>query len=98
MHKLIYTKQAEKELINIFKYIASDKKEVALEHINKLKSRIELLQSNPLLGVSCQSKNINKDCRVLIFEDYLIFYKVRDDNEILIIRILHGSMNYQKKV
>lgn len=48
MHKLIYTKQAEKDLINIFEYIASDKKEVALEYINKLKSRIELLQPNPL--------------------------------------------------
>ncbi len=47
------------------------------------------------MGVSCKAKGINKDCRVLIFEKYLIFYKFDEAcNEVIILRILYGSRNY----
>jgi len=49
------------------------------------------------MGVSCRAKGIDRDCRILIFENYLIFYEVDEaDKEILILRILHGSRKYQE--
>lgn len=48
------------------------------------------------MGVSCRSKGIDRDCRILIFENFLIFYQVNEaDNEITILRILHGSRKYK---
>lgn len=68
MHKIIYSQLAEDDLFFIFELIASDKPSVAVEYINKLKNTIELLETNPKLGVECRSKNIDRDCRILIFE------------------------------
>ena len=56
---------------------------------------IDLLLDNPRLGVECKNKNINKDCRILVFENYLIFYKIID-NEIQIARILNSRVDYTK--
>ncbi len=47
------------------------------------------------MGVSCKAKGINKDCRILIFENYLIFYKFGGGNEVIILRILYGSRDYR---
>ena len=63
-----------------------------LAHINFY---IELLENNPNMGVDCKTKNINQDCQILIYEKYLIFYRI-ENISILIGRILHSSINYQK--
>jgi len=53
-----------------------------------------LLSTNPYLGVKCHTKNIDKDCRVLIFQNYLIIYEVTQ-NSIIIARILNSRQDYQ---
>jgi addiction module RelE/StbE family toxin len=96
MHKIRYTEQAEDDLCHIFKLIASDKPTVAIEYIGKLEQTIELLETNPEIGVECRSKNVDKDCRILIFENYLIFYRI--EVEIIRIgRILSSRIDYQNK-
>ena len=61
-----------------------------------MRSAIENLIMSPYIGVNCKAKGIDRDCRILIFENYLIFYQIdEDDNEITILRILHGSKKYQ---
>jgi len=97
MLNIVYTKLAEKDLFELFETILEDKPTVAVEYITKLEKYIELLQDNPELGLECKSKNINKDCRILIFENYLIFYQLDVDN-IRIIRILNSRLNYIDKV
>jgi toxin ParE1/3/4 len=94
--KLIYTCKAEDDLDSIFDYIAKDSPENALNYIDKIKSAIEHLATSPFIGIHCSSKGIDRDCRILIFENYLIFYQFNEiDNEIKILRILHGSRKYQ---
>lgn len=67
-----------------------------MNYIDKMQSAIENLVTSPYMGVSCKTKGIDRDCRILIFENYLIFYQVDEaDNEIVILRILHGSRKYQ---
>ncbi len=94
--KLTYTCKAEEDLDSIFAYIAENSPANASNYIEKMRSAIENLIISPHMGVSCKAKGINRDCRILIFENYLIFYQVdEDDNEITILRILHGSRKYQ---
>jgi len=97
MLKIEYTNDAEFDLEDIADFIAKDSSNRALQYLQKIEKNIELLCKNPNLGVSCESKKISLDCRVLIFEAYLIFYKVLNES-ILIIRILHSSVNYKKIV
>ena len=94
--KLAYTRKAEEDLDSIFHYIAENSPLNASVYIDRMQSAIENLITSPYMGVSCKAKGINRDCRILIFEKYLIFYHVdEDDKEITILRILHGSRQYQ---
>lgn len=97
MHNIVYSQLAEEDLFVLFEIISQDKPTVAVEYITKLEKQIELLQSNPMLGLECKNKNINKNCRILIYEDYLIFYTLKNNN-ITIIRILNSKINYQEEV
>ena len=94
--KLVYTCKAEDDLDSILDYIAENSPANALSYIDRMRSAIENLIMSPYMGVSCKAKGIDRDCRILIFENYLIFYKIdEDDNEITILRILYGSRKYQ---
>ena len=92
MH-LEYSEQSVVDLDNIIEYIAKDSKNRALQYINKMKSKIELLVHAPNIGVECKTKKINQNCRILIFEHYLVFYTINETN-IQIKRVLHNSVNY----
>jgi len=92
MH-LEYSEQSIVDLDNIIEYIAKDSKNRAAQYIDKMKSKIELLIHAPNIGVACKTKKINQNCRILIFEGYLIFYIMIEDS-IQIKRVLHSSVNY----
>ena len=92
MH-LEYSEQSIVDLDNIIEYIAKDSKSRALQYIDKMKSKIELLIHTPNLGVACKTKNIKQDCRILIIENYLVFYTIKESN-IQIKRVLHSFVNY----
>ena len=56
MLEIKYTKTAFNDLDKIFKLIFEDKKNVAIEYINKLRKYIKLLEKNPYMGVDCKIK------------------------------------------
>ncbi len=93
---LFYTSDAENDLDSIFCYIAEKNPTNASDYIERMRSVIKNLSISPYMGVDCKTKGINRDCRILIFENYLIFYQFgEDDDEIEILRILRGSRKYQ---
>ena len=95
-YKLVYTCQAEDDLGSIFDYIAENSVDNALDYIDRIQSAIENLSTSPYIGVSCRAKGIDRDCRILIFENFMIFYQVNEaDSKIMILRILHGSRENQ---
>ena len=94
--ELKYSEDALDDLEQILDFIAEDSSERALAFIERLKSSIELLITFPGLGVSCQSKGILEDCRVMIFESYLIFYTVLKEN-ILVLSIINAAKDYTKE-
>ncbi len=94
--KLRYSEDALDDLEQILDFIAEDSSERALAFIERLKSSIELLIIFPGLGVSCQSKGISEDCRVMVFESYLIFYAVSKEN-ILVLSIINAAKDYTNR-
>ena len=81
----------------IFDYIAENSVDNALDYIDRMQSAIENLSTSPYIGVSCRAKGIDRDCRILIFENFIIFYQVDEaDSKIMILRILHGSRDYHE--
>lgn len=90
MLEIKYTKTAFNDLDKIFKLIFEDKKNVAIEYINKLRKYIKLLEENPYMGVDCKNKHINKKCRIIIFENYNIHYSIEKDY-IKILKIINAK-------
>ena len=90
MLEIKYTKTAFNDLDKIFKLIFEDKKNIAIEYINKLRKYIKLLEENPYMGVDCKNKNINKKCRIIIFENYNIYYSIEKDY-IKILKIINAK-------
>ena len=97
MHNIRYTELAEADLFELFQSIYADKPMAAVEYVDRLDKFIALLEDNPYMGVACKQKNIDRDCRVLIYENYLIFYTVQKD-EVVIIRILNAHNSYTGKI
>ena len=90
MLEIKYTKTAFNDLDKIFKLIFEDKKNVAIEYINKLRKYIKLLEKNPYMGVDCKNKHRNKKCRIIIFENYNIYYSIEKDY-IKILKIINAK-------
>jgi len=92
-----YSEESLSDLAGIFEYIAEDSPARALDYIDKLSNTITNLQENPNIGVTCKRKLIRIDCRVLIVDAYLIFYRHdKAINDILIIRVLRDKQDYSK--
>ncbi len=91
--ELKYSDTAIDDLYTLLDFIALDSQNRALTYVKKLKSKIELLTIFPNMGVSCQSKGIDEDCRVMIYESYLIFYTVEYET-VTIRNIINSAFDY----
>lgn len=98
MHKLRINPMANKDLVEIKKYISEkrDDPRVAISIITKIINSYEQLKEFPMLGIKLSKKiDVSTDLRYLISGNYIIFYKV-DDVYVSIYRILDGKRDYLK--
>jgi plasmid stabilization system protein ParE len=99
MFKIKYSNQAQIDLDEAISYIAIESISNAIAYLYRYEEKIELLKLNPYMGVSCENKHIKRDCRILIHESHLIIYQTDESKkEIFLIRIFHGSVDYQNKL
>ena len=99
MHSIKYSNLAVHDLDEAIVYIAKESIANARKYLFNYEKKIKLLQLNPHMGLECKTRLINKNCRVLVYESHIIIYKIDSDkNEILIIRIYHGSVDYINKI
>ena len=97
-HNIVYLERAYTDLETILDHIAEDSPSRAVEYLEFLRSSISKLSDFPRMGVLCKRKHIRKECRVLIIENYLVFYKIDEALRTVIIgRVLHRSINYKTK-
>ena len=91
--RLKYSEEALNDLDEILVFIAKESPARAVSFIEEIKEKIELLLDFPALGVSCQSKGIPANCRVMIFGTYLIFYSIAEE-DILILSIINAAKDH----
>lgn len=94
-YRIIYLPVAVRDLSEIFEYIRVDSPLAASAFLDKIDANILQLEDFPDLGKIPHDKHLQKlGYRVLIIENYLVFYVVKRKN-IEIRRILHGKRKYE---
>lgn len=91
-----YSEKSILDLDTIIQYISQDSLSRALSYADFLKSKIEILEFSPYLGIECKYKKVYQNCRMYIVDCYLIFYTVQN-NLIIIRRILNSAVDYKRK-
>jgi addiction module RelE/StbE family toxin len=96
MVQINWTHLAIEDLMNIYDYIAHDSRRYAKIQIIKLKSRTQILKSNPLSGKLVPELD-NHHIRELIEGNYRIIYKILDDTRIDILTVHHSARGMSKR-
>ncbi len=94
---IYYSEESLCDLTNIFDFIANDSYAQAIKYIDRLENAISQLKDHPNIGVSCKKKLIRHDCRILIVDSFLVFYKYFETKQkVIIYRILRDKQSYQE--
>ncbi len=92
--RIEYLPIAEKDLTEIIEYIQIDNPTVALTLLVEIDKTISKLAYFPYMGHTPKDQRlIQLNYRMLVVENYLVFYVVLDD-VVEIRRILHGKRKY----
>ena len=84
---------AEQDFLDLIEYVAAENLSAAHHLTNRIEQGLRQLQQYPLIGkVPADPKLARMGYRVLIVDDYLIFYKVRGKT-VLVYRIIHGAQD-----
>ena len=98
-YKIIRTDKVDEQLRQIIFYIANDSGsiDIALNYLEKIEKAIKRLEDFPMLGSVPRYSILRKQgYRVLIVERHLIFYKVKDNENIVVIyAIVDGKQEYR---
>jgi len=91
-----YLPTAEKDLIDIFEYILSDNPSAATSFLDHVDQSILKLEDFPYMGVVPKDTRLKYlSYRILLVENYLVFYVVHEVQELVEIRrVLHGKRRY----
>ena len=90
MVEVIQTDQAIDDINNIAEFISKDSFKYAQIQVSKFFDLALLLEKNPKIGRRVPETN-DDTIREIISGAYRIIYKMRVDNEILIITVHHSS-------
>lgn len=97
MTRYSLTKNAVKDLEEIWFYTFEKwSVEQADRYYNLIINEIEFIASNPLLGSPIDQ--IKQGFRSSMVKSHVIFYKMQNDGTVLIVRILHQSMDVENRM
>ncbi|MDB5339443.1 MAG: plasmid stabilization protein [Planctomycetaceae bacterium] len=92
MARIIRTRQARSDVLDIWEYIAADNTAAADKVIRRLDEVIRLLAEQPELGSRQDKYRVGLRCMPV--GNYLIFYDQIPD-AIRVLRILHGARRWE---
>ena len=95
-NKIHYTVESQRDLDEIWDYIASDLQDVSAAEriVNRIMDDVDHLENHAEMGAPLSSiADIESDYRFLVTGSYLTFYRVRD-NDIYVDRVLYGRRDY----
>ena len=92
-HRVEYLPIAVADLDDIFIFVADNSPQAAMELIDRIDASLAGLESFPEMGLIAKPPRLaRKGYRVLIVDDYLVFYVLQDDI-VEIRRIVSGKRN-----
>lgn len=100
MSRVRFAPQAILDFIEIYEYIASDNIAAADKHHKLLRQRCLNLVDQPRIG--SKRDKIRPGLRSIAEGDYVIFYRVVDEDTIAVLRVVHGkrdvtTLNYSER-
>lgn len=95
-YSIFYTPTFESDIDNIISYIAEDNPVAAYNLIEKFQNSISILSGFPYKGAIPNYAQLRlKGIRLLIIDNYIIFYRPDDKSKtVSILRILSSYQNY----
>jgi toxin ParE1/3/4 len=91
--KIERSSQAQRDLVDIWLYIADDSPAAADKFLDQIDTICKLLSASPLLGRS--REELGRNLRSFPVGDYLIFYRPKRTG-IVVVRVLSGYRNLDK--
>ena len=91
MAEITWGEEARRWLKDIFEYIAADKPQAAARTVQEIYDRAQVLAAFPEIGHRYLASS--RDVRILLYGHYRIAYLVKDDGNIDILGVFHGSLD-----
>ena len=91
MAAIAWTDEARQWIEDIFGYIAADNPEAAARTVQGIYERAQVLAAFPEIGHRYQDSLRN--VRILLYGHFRIAYLVKDDRNIDILGVFHGSLD-----
>lgn len=91
MAEIRWTAEAQRWLEDIYEYVAADNRQAAVRTVEGIYERVQDLVSFPEMGqrYSASSRNV----RILLYGHYRIAYLIKDDGNVDILGVFHGSLD-----
>ncbi len=95
MAEINWTYEAEKWLENIYEYISQDSPDAAMRVVDGIYEKAQLLTDFPEIGYK-YDRYPDLTIRILLYGHYRITYLIKDDGNIDILGVFHGSMDIER--
>lgn len=94
MIRITFTERAAQDLEDIYEYIARDNIAAADNHRARLRQRWEALIDQPRMGR--KRDEVRTGYRSVTEGDYVILYRLANESELEIVRVVHGMRHFGK--
>jgi toxin ParE1/3/4 len=94
MGKLNWTAESERWLKDIFEYIEADNPVAAIEVVSGIYKRAQVLTEHPEIGYRYGASL--RHVRILLYGHYRIAYLVKNDGDIDVLGVFHGSLDINR--
>ena len=94
MAEVRWTAEAQRWLRDIFEYISSDNPQAAVQTVNGLFERTQVLLNFPEMGHRYWASS--RHVRILLYGHYRIAYLINDDGKIDVLGVFHGSLDISR--
>ena len=94
MAEITWTAEAQRWLQDIFEYIAADNPQAAAQTVNGIYEQAQSLAQFPQIGHRYWAST--RHVRILLYGHYRIAYLIKDDENIDILGVFHGSLDISR--
>jgi len=94
MAEISWTEEAQRWLTDIFEYVAAENPQAAARTVQGIYERAQDLISFPEIGSRYAASS--RHVRILLYGHYRIAYLIKDDGNIDVLGVFHGSLDIMR--